>query len=132
MSGEVDVDVYDSYRLARKVVEETVNDKIRSVKLSAPINQWAFIAIIRERDDPNYDEIFKRHRKDQSLEFRLKIDHKSFKERTSKERELMIVEALRRSVEHMAKLSVSNEDRVILQGVLDDVESELRNTVNDV
>jgi hypothetical protein len=80
MSGELWWECDESYRNVRKVIESTFNQNLSKNNYGKSVEQWAFIAIIRPPDLEEYDEIEKYHKRDKSLEFRLRIDYFSFKD----------------------------------------------------
>ena len=77
-SGEIQADVADAYRTARRVVENAVNEELRVTTLDGNIEEWAFLAIIRTQDHPDYNEIARRDARRKVLEFRLIISHREF------------------------------------------------------
>ncbi len=124
MSGEIDLDVSDAYRETRKHVEQIVNEKLSTISFSAPYEKWAFIAIIRHRSHPDYREIKKKDAKRRVLEFRLKIDHALFKAANQANREIILIDALERSVGLMEQFDVPLEDREALQSILAEVKEQ--------
>jgi len=101
LSGEVDSDVSTAFRAARNEVMEAANGAIRNLHVG-PVKEWAFIAIIRSVDSPFYTELTTYHRRDSSLEFRLKIDHADFKRADDRGASRLMMAALLRSA-HEAK-----------------------------
>jgi hypothetical protein len=123
MSGEIEADVADSYRVARKSIESTVNQQLTAVGLQVPkFNKWAFLAIIRREDHPDYDEVARVDTKRGVLEFRFKIPHDVFKGESIIGRQVMLIASLRRSIDEMEKFGVSEHNRSDLREVLADVE----------
>lgn len=102
-SGEVQADVADAYRTARKEVELALNQALAD-KAYGPIVGWDFIAIIRETEHPDYDEVKKYDRTDSSLEFRLKIDHARFKEADDLVRCQLLLQAVLRGAREVAAI----------------------------
>src|SRR6267154_1011380 len=125
MSGEVQADVGDAHRLARKAVEHAVNERLKNCSLSTNFDEWAFISIIRQRDHPDYPEVKKKHAKRKVLEFRLKIPHQDFLSANEIGRVDLLISALRRSVNLMNEFGVGSEDRAKLLAVLDDTYRQL-------
>jgi hypothetical protein len=103
MSGEIEGDVYDEYRVARNEVEEPINELIGPSTYGA-LKLWGLIPIIREEDDPGYDEVKKYRKKAQEFEFRLKIAHAAFKVAGPLGHRKLIMAALLRSIDEMRKL----------------------------
>ena len=97
-SGEVQGDIYDEYRLARKEVVEALNAAFNARDIGIGVESWDLIPIIRAEDHPDYDEVRKYDRKDKSMEFRLKINHERFKAGSSLVRRRLIMESVIRSV----------------------------------
>ena len=81
----------------RKDVEAALSDALGDRDYGPQLREWAFIAIIREADHPDYDEVRKHDRRDKSLEFRLKVDHERFKAADELTRRRMLMAALLRS-----------------------------------
>jgi len=125
MSGEVQADVGDAHRLARKAVEHAVNERLKNCSLSVDFDEWAFISIIRQQDHPDYPEFKKKHAKRKVLEFRLKIPHQDFLNASEIGRVELLVSALKRSVNLMAEFRVSSEDQTKLLAALDDTYRQL-------
>ena len=98
LSGEVDSDVSTSFRAARNEVMEAANGAVRNVEVG-PVKEWTFIAIIRSVDDPRYSEVTKFHRRNSTLEFRLRIDHADFLRADAHGASRLIMAGLLRSVE---------------------------------
>lgn len=118
MSGEIQADVADAYREARNAIESEIDRLLEDVSLMEKAEKWAFIAIIRKEDSPDYDEIVKRSSRGKVLEFRLKIPHAQFLAASPNERIDLILKALCRSVKLMGQLDVSAETTDRLQAIL--------------
>jgi hypothetical protein len=124
IGAEMDEEVSDAYRQARRLVEPAVNAKLSDVKLGSPYEKWAFIGIVMS-DEGFYKEVAKKDARRKVLEFRLKIDHDAFRRGTDKARAALMLKALERSVDGMSGLGVSDEDRARLRSILADVEREI-------
>jgi hypothetical protein len=109
-SGEVQVDVADSFRLARKEVDTLVNETVKGVDYGDGLEEWALIFIIRAEDHSDYDEVKKYRKKTREFEFRLKIPHGAFKIADATGQRRLIAESVRRSIAEMDKLRASNVD----------------------
>jgi hypothetical protein len=118
MSGEIQADIADAYRQARKTVETEVNRLLAEVSLAEKAKEWAFIAIIREEDSPDYGEVVKKSAKGKEFEFRLKIPHAEFLPASPTERIGLIFKTLARSVDLMGQLGVSTDTQNALRAVL--------------
>ena len=103
MSGEIEGDVYDEYRVARNEVEELINAAIGASSYGS-LKLWGLIPIILDDNDPNYPEIKRYRKKIQEFEFRLKIDHATFKAADDLGKRKLIVAALLRSIDEMRRL----------------------------
>jgi hypothetical protein len=126
MSEEIQADVADAYMLTRKNIEATINENLSKCSLSENFVEWAFIAIVRREDHPDYQEIKKKHVKRKVLEFRLKIDYADFLRSSEPRRIELIINALKRCIALMEELGVSTEDRAKLSKVLDDSYRQLK------
>lgn len=130
MSGEIDLSVSESFRETRKAVEASVNLKLMEAKTQIDgFIKWAFIAIIREEDSPDYDEVVKKDAKRGVLEFRLKLSHNEFLQADKKAKQLMLLSALNRSVDLMGNLGVSSDKRIDLRKLLAEVEANTRASI---
>ncbi|WP_161603797.1 Imm44 family immunity protein [Noviherbaspirillum massiliense] len=126
MSEEIQSDVAESYMEIRKNIEGTINRKLANSSLSTTFIEWAFIAIVRHQDHPDYQEIKRKHTKRKVLEFRLKIDHQDFLVGSEVRRIGLIIDALRRCVTHMADFGIIAEDQHKLFAILEETEKELK------
>lgn len=120
MSGEIQHDVAEGYRQARLVVQSKVNERLQRIRLNTNLDQWAFIGIIRPDDHPDYQEVKKFDKRHRTIEFRLKIDHAQFLSGSHAERIVLIIQALRRSVDLMNALGVDSDDIDKLKSILMD------------
>ena len=113
--------VAEPYRVAEIAIKACVNEKLRSLTLKTPFEQWAFIGILRPDDHPDYPEVCKKHIRRKTLEFRLKIDYFEFAKSDPQRQKDLIVEGLKRSVQKMAEFDVEKEDREQLMKMLCDL-----------
>jgi hypothetical protein len=125
MSAEIQADVSDAYREARKAVQEEVNHLLEGVSLAEKAEEWAFIAIILNEQSSGYKEIAKRSEKGKTLEFRLKIPHSDFLAASPSQRIGLVFDALSRSIALMEKLGVSAETQKQLREILSQAEKNL-------
>ena len=125
ISGEIQADVGDSFRRASNAIEGAVNQLLPGISLPEKVEEWAFIAIIREEDHPDYDEVIKKSSRGKTLEFRLKIPHAVFISASANEQIRLMLQALSRSVTLMEGLGVPTETRNALQAVLFRAETAL-------
>jgi hypothetical protein len=124
-SGEIQADVADTYTEAMKAVDVELNRLLDGVSLGWKVEQWAFIAIIRDEDSPDYGEIVKKSSRGKVLEFRLMIPHAEFLASRPRQKISLIFKALSRSVLMMENLGVSTETRRTLQAILSQAETAL-------
>jgi Immunity protein 44 len=124
-SGEVQADVADTYTEAMKAVDAELNRLLDGVLFGGKVDEWAFIAIIREGNSPDYREIARKSSRGKSLEFRLKMSHADFLAAHARQRISLIFKALSRSVLMMENLEVSTDTRRTLQAVLFQAENAL-------
>jgi Immunity protein 44 len=115
MSGEIQSDIADEYRLARKDVEVAVNAALGASNYGDGLSKWSLIAIILEEDHPDFDEVKRYRKKERNFEFRLKISHAEFKATDSVGRRKLIVEALLRSIAEMRRLAIRSIDSAKLE-----------------
>jgi len=124
MSGEIQADVDSAYMKARNVIQPAVNRLLAAVSIPGKVDEWDFIAIIREEDSPDFDEVVKKSAQGKELEFRLKIPHAEFLAASPADRIGLIFKALSLSVDLMAQLGVSTDTQKALREVLFRAESE--------
>jgi hypothetical protein len=125
ISGEVQADVGDSFRRAGNAIEGEVNQFIEGISLGEKVKEWAYIAIIRKEDHPDYDEVIKKSSRGKALEFRLKISHVAFASASPNDQIRLMLQSLSRSVTLMAGLGVATETRSALQSALLRAEQDL-------
>ena len=119
MSGEIQLDIADQHRSARKEIESAVNAVLESSNYGEALNKWYFISIILEEAPPGFDEINKLRKKEQSFESRLRISYNEFKAADAVGQRRLIMIALLRSVTEMRRCAVKGIDH-------DKLESDLR------
>ena len=117
IGAEMNADVADLLRPARKAVEDAVNAVVENKDYRLPVDDWDCIAIIR--DDENFAEKFMFSKKKRDMDFRLRIPYLPFKLASPIEREAMIFEMLERS---LVALKFKAED----VGDLDDLVTDLK------
>ena len=115
MSGEIMADVGDAYRDARKDVEAHLNRRMSEIDYGAGLKELAFIAMILSADGPPYKEIQKYSKRDKTAEFRLRIDHGTFKRAASHGQRSLIVEAVARAIGLLSTLRIPGLDQERLQ-----------------
>jgi len=118
MSGEIQADVDSAYMKARNAIQHAVNRLLAAVSIPGKIDEWDFIAIIREEDSPDYKEVVKKSAQEKELEFRLRIPHAEFLAASPEERIGLIFKALSRSVDLMGQLGVSTDTQNVVREVL--------------
>lgn len=114
MTEEIQRDVSQQYAMARMEIEPALNAVVDPTNYGA-LKKWYFIAIVPDDDDPNYPEVKKYHKKRQEFEFRLKIDHATFKSADDLGKRKLIMTALLRSIDEMRKLVPKGIDDVRLE-----------------
>ena len=112
IGGEIEADVEESFRHARRDVQAAINDIISEKVYQVDLGGWDCIAIIR--NDDCFDEICKYSKKTKEMDLRLKLDYKNFKSSSELERKQMLFAMLIRS------LSILKEKGAIKDGLLSD------------
>jgi hypothetical protein len=125
MSGEIDSDIADAFRSARRSVENEVNDLLNKGASDDSIQEWDVIPIIRVIDSPDFNEVVKKSKRGKSLEFRLKIPHENFRASDPRQQIALIIKMLYRSVDLMEQLGVKEELRRKLYVILSNAEKYL-------
>ena len=103
MSGEVDSDVGDAFRITMNYVESQVNENIKFQEYGEVLNTWDVIMIISAEAGK---ETFRYNKKTAEYSVRMIIPHKDFKDGPrSRQIELFVVNLLR-SLDHLASKGV--------------------------
>src|SRR5215831_13851398 len=108
-SGEIEGDAFDPYRETMRAVESVVGPLLEHISFGNGVEQWAYLAIIRTDDHPDYGEIAKRTSKGKVLEFRLKIPYAPFISSSQNERIRLVLSSLSRCVSLMENLTITRE-----------------------
>jgi hypothetical protein len=109
MSGEVQADIADAYRFARRDVEQAVESALRERDYGAALARLSLISIILE-DESGFDEIKKYDKNKRQFEMRLKIPHQQFQAADAQFRRQMVAYTLLRAVKEMRALGVPGID----------------------
>jgi hypothetical protein len=96
IGGELESDIADSFRAARRDIEIAINNVIEANVYPGKLKSWDCIAIVR--NDEIYGEICKYSKKTGEMDFRLKLDYMKFKEASQIERCKMLFKMLLRSL----------------------------------
>lgn len=108
IGGEIQADIADSFRMARKTVEGLINNSLDQKKYALNLKAWDCIAVIK--DDSDFDEIVKYSPKKKEMDFRLKINYQEFKEGSNKIREKLIFNMLQRSLKLLKEKGFTDEE----------------------
>jgi hypothetical protein len=106
MSGELQDDVADQYREARKLVEGRLNERFKQSDYGKGLREWTFIAMLYPGEGPNYQEVRRYDRRGKSCEFRLKINHTKFRTADRDERAGLLCEALLECLSHLEAMKI--------------------------
>lgn len=107
MSAEAWIDVSDTYRKARNQIEEAVNRALSDRDYGKGVRKWAFLAIMLPPDiQQDYPEVYKYHKSDKSVEFRLRVDLEAFKAGDESTHKRLICEALLHSLNMLDEKSL--------------------------
>ncbi|OZG70207.1 hypothetical protein BTA51_27465 [Hahella sp. CCB-MM4] len=96
IGGELQADVADNFRAARKKVENAINDEITRGSYEVNLVDWDCIAILRE--DNEFKEITKYSSSKKEMDYRLNINFQEFKNASAEKQESMIFDMLKRSL----------------------------------
>lgn len=116
MSSETQYDILHPSIIARNAVKKVVNTIIRTREYNLPLNSWDVIFILKESTD--LEEIIEYDPEEEEMDFRLRIDYKTFKEADEKMRESMIFAQLQRSVELLGEFGLNEEGLGLLKADL--------------
>jgi hypothetical protein len=124
-SGEIEGDAFNPYRETMRAVESVIGPLLDHVSFGANAEKWAYIAIIRSVDHPDYDEVVRRSSKGKVLEFRLRIPYTAFLSGSRDDRIRLVLGSLARCVSLMENLRIAREVQDSLRQVLLRTEYEL-------
>ena len=126
MSAEIEADVGQYERSARKKIEPLLIDFLSGVVLDSELKTWSFISIILSDKFAGWSpELIKFNKKDKEFDCRLRIEHERFKCANESRQIAMILDAIERSIEMMAKYKITKHDQEILRGVVSKVREKL-------
>lgn len=97
-SSEVQSDVADSHRPARKDVELTINNVITERNYGDGVSKWALIYIILDEGD-DYPELNRYQKKNGVAEFRLVVDYTTIQACDDMEHRKLLAQAIVRSLD---------------------------------
>ncbi|MCK9818255.1 hypothetical protein M1B35_30040 [Pseudomonas sp. MAFF 302046] len=90
------------------------------------MDRWSFISIILSgKFVSDYPEVFKFNKKSKVLEFRLKIDHESFKQADESLQISMMLDSIERSIGLMSKFKMVESDRNLLLDAVNETRKKL-------
>ena len=112
-SGEIMSDVGDDYAAVRSQVEVRLQQRLVRTPYGEGVKEFFFAGIVLPFE--MYPEVKKYDRNDRSMEFRLIIDHRSFKAGSRPEQFKLFFAALLRCLEHMKDMSIPDFDRERLE-----------------
>jgi hypothetical protein len=110
MSGEVQADVYDGYVNARKKIEAVFNAKFSEKDFGLGVIKLAYVGILRAIDSQDFDEVKKYRKREQTVEFRLKIPHNVFLLASDPERIELVAASLLRAVKWLPEMQIKDFD----------------------
>lgn len=101
MSGEVNKEVLEPFRLSMIYVEDEINSVIENKDYDIALQSWDCIAVLmkKEEDRKRYCEIIKYSPNTQGMDFRLQIDYPDFVNGNTKRQQQLIYEMLMRSLD---------------------------------
>ena len=110
MSGEVQVDVYPAFGIARNHMQKRINASLVRKKFGSGLIKLALIPIILGSIDPGFKEIKRYSKRTKVAEFRLRIPHELFKSRDHHGQEVLIFELLIKAVKALKSMKVPDFD----------------------
>ena len=126
MSAEIEADVGQYERSARKKIEPLLIDFLSGVVLDSELKTWSFISIILSDKFAGWSpELIKFNKKDKEFDCRLCIEYERFKCANESGQIAMILDAIERSIEMMAKYKITKHDQETLRGVVSKVREKL-------
>lgn len=120
LSAEMYDPVGDSVRIVSNKIENTFNQAFARKNYGQGVEEWAYAAIIfpPEIDGykvEGYTEYRRYHKKEKSIEFRLRIDYFQFRDGDESVQTKLICEALIRSLERLDKNPIPDFDHLGLK-----------------
>jgi hypothetical protein len=111
MGAEVQADIADDFRPTRQRIESVLNLAIEGKEYGSGMLAWDIIPMIFGEIGPSwYKEVERYHKRDKSVEFRLKIGHDEFKFATQEVRCELVAKALLRSLDLMEEMNIPDFD----------------------
>src|SRR5262245_58564177 len=104
------IDIEEPLRLASNEVERVLNAKVASEDYGIGVSKWALIYIIMDEDDPAYPEVRRYKKRTGVVEFRLKVDHRAFKEADARTQRMLLAAAVLRSLDLSGELKIADFD----------------------
>jgi len=124
-SGEIEGEASDPYRETMRAIVTVMCPLLEHVSFGNKAEQWAYIAIIRTDDHPDYDEVAKRTSRGKVLEFRLKIPYAPFISGTRNDRIRLVLRSLSRCISLMENLTIARDVQDRLRQIVLQAEYEL-------
>lgn len=109
-SSEALFDVDKPLNSARKDVEQALNASVGIEDYGGGISKWALIYILLPDNDPNYPEVRRYKKSSGIIEFRLKVDHKAFKQGGALVQRKLLAAAVLRSVDLSVDMTIQKFD----------------------
>lgn len=109
ISGELQADIGEAFRVAANEIESTINTAIEDKDYGTGVVEWALIPTILNPQferSTGYNEIRRYWRKKRETEFRLKIDHASFKAADDLGRRRLILEMILQSIDDARRMKI--------------------------
>ena len=126
MSGEIDADIGRGEHVARNKILPVLAELVEGASLEFELDRWSFISIILSgKFISDYPEVFKFNKKSKVLEFRLQIDHESFKQADEPLQISMMLDSIERSIGLMSKFKMVESDRRLLLDAVNETRKKL-------
>lgn len=126
MSGEIDADIGRGEHVARNKILPVLAELVEGASLEFELDRWSFISIILSgKFISGYPEVFKFNKKSKVLEFRLQIDHESFKQADEPLQISMMLDSIERSIGLMSKFKMVESDRRLLLDAVNETRKKL-------
>jgi hypothetical protein len=110
MSGEIQGDVHDEYRLARQDIESSVNAVFSSFDYGDGLVKWYVIPTILEKTPEGYGEINRYVKKERSFESRPAIPHAEFKAADAAGKRMLIIRGMLLSLDKFRRRKIPGID----------------------
>lgn len=107
ISGEIEADIGDSFRYVQNKVETLVNDTLLIKNYGNGIDEWDVIMIITQEGGK---ESFRFNKRTKATDVRINVDYCNYKNSDPIQREVLFLDHLIRSLDHLKEFNIQDVD----------------------